>query len=129
MTVVWPVKLGSGAGSLRTGNRQRTIPIPPHTNDNALTPAVSRFVPPTLSRTSLPTGIAGLWATYEGDETIQSCTMLTTNANELVKRHRTGRMRMPVVLDEAQALQWLDPNRTDFADVLRPVDVERMKLL
>ena len=77
-------------------------------------------------------GIAGLWADYQGDESIQSCTMLTTDANEFVREHRTGRMRMPVLLGEETARQWLDPDRHlpgDFQEVFRPLDPSLMKLV
>lgn len=48
--------------------------------------------------------IAGLWAHFEGDtgkgtnESIDSCVMLTTDANSLVASTRKGRMRQPVLL-------------------------------
>ncbi len=74
-------------------------------------------------------GIAGLWAHYSGDEVIDSCTMLTTEANDLVREYRTGRMRMPVLLDEHTVKQWLDPDRTEpghFAEVFTSFDPTKM---
>ncbi|MEO2012910.1 MAG: SOS response-associated peptidase family protein [Fuerstiella sp.] len=50
--------------------------------------------------------MAGLWDHFEGDdgkgnvESIDSCVMLTTDANTLVESTRKGRMRQPVVLTE-----------------------------
>lgn len=56
-----------------------------------------------------PFAIAGLWEHWEGEdgEIIESCTLLTTEANELM---RPIHERMPVILPrEAHAL-WLDPS-------------------
>ncbi|MCP4507706.1 MAG: SOS response-associated peptidase, partial [Fuerstiella sp.] len=50
--------------------------------------------------------MAGLWDHFKGDdgkgtvETVDSCVMLTTDANALVGSTRKGRMRQPVVLTE-----------------------------
>jgi len=85
-------------------------------------------------------GIAGLWAAYEeeplplgfGGDVIHSCVMLTTDANPLVREHRTGRMRMPVLLSEETALMWLDPDRREsqhFEEVFRPFDPALMKIV
>jgi putative SOS response-associated peptidase YedK len=56
-----------------------------------------------------PFGFAGLWETWEGpDRTeVQSCTLLTTEANDLV---RPIHDRMPVILSEDDYQQWLDPS-------------------
>lgn len=55
-----------------------------------------------------PFAFAGLWERWEdpnGDE-IQSCTLLTTQANELM---RPIHNRMPVILDPKAYELWLDP--------------------
>lgn len=50
---------------------------------------------------------AGLWDHFEGDdgkghhETVDSCVMLTTDANALVASTRKGRMRQPAILTSA----------------------------
>jgi putative SOS response-associated peptidase YedK len=62
-----------------------------------------------------PFAFAGLWERWLGeeDEFIESCTILTTEPNELlVPIHN----RMPVILDPSDYEQWLDP---DIQDVSR----------
>lgn len=68
-----------------------------------------------------PFAFAGLWEHWKGDgEAFESCTILTTEANE---RLRTLHDRMPVILDPDDFELWLDPSITDAARVqplLRP---------
>jgi putative SOS response-associated peptidase YedK len=53
-----------------------------------------------------PFALAGLWDHWEGeDRAIDSCTVLTTSANELV---RPVHERMPVILPAADYDRWLD---------------------
>lgn len=55
--------------------------------------------------------IAGLWDDFDGDdgkgnqEAVQSCVMLTTDANALVASTRKGRMRQPVVMTDPDAIR------------------------
>jgi putative SOS response-associated peptidase YedK len=50
---------------------------------------------------------AGLWESYaDADRTVESCTILTTAANELM---RSIHERMPVILERDSYEQWLDP--------------------
>ncbi len=61
--------------------------------------------------------IAGLWETWTDratGEVVESCTLLTTEANEDV---RPVHHRMPVFLDEGDHALWLDPSRTDVSDL------------
>jgi putative SOS response-associated peptidase YedK len=55
-----------------------------------------------------PFGIAGLWESWEGTghAAIASCTLLTTEANDVV---RPIHDRMPVILAPAAYGRWLDP--------------------
>lgn len=76
-----------------------------------------------------PFGFAGLWDTWmspEGDE-IRSCTIITTEANELL---RPIHDRMPVILTrEAEGL-WLDPAIQEPArllPLLKPYPAEAME--
>ena len=58
--------------------------------------------------------IAGLWERWSAasGETIETCTLLTTEADECVSPvHR----RMPVLLDSRDYDAWLDPGLTDPA--------------
>jgi putative SOS response-associated peptidase YedK len=55
---------------------------------------------------------AGLRSRWDGgDEPLESCTILTVEANDFMKpiHHR-----MPVILPRGKWLQWLDPNVTDL---------------
>jgi len=63
--------------------------------------------------------IAGLWEEWRGPggEVVDSCTLLTTDANE---RLRPLHDRMPVILDPADYGPWLDPREGDPAR-LRPL--------
>ncbi|QQK80710.1 SOS response-associated peptidase [Salicibibacter cibi] len=56
-------------------------------------------------------GFAGLWEKWtNGEETIFSCTIITTEANEMMSdiHHR-----MPVILTKEEEASWLDPNIQD----------------
>jgi putative SOS response-associated peptidase YedK len=74
-----------------------------------------------------PFAFAGLWEHWEKDgEVIDSCTLLTTQANELVKPVHE---RMPVMLAPADFERWLDPRRQTYDDLealLRPFPAEQM---
>ena len=71
---------------------------------------------------------AGLWETWtspDGDP-IESCTILTTEPNELI---RPIHNRMPTILTPDDYDRWLDPTRHDVASlqsVLRPQDGSAM---
>jgi putative SOS response-associated peptidase YedK len=74
-----------------------------------------------------PMAFAGLWAAWRdpnepdsGAGWLRSCTIVTTNANETVKRLHD---RMPVVLEERDWDRWLDPEAADLvglAALLQP---------
>jgi putative SOS response-associated peptidase YedK len=73
-------------------------------------------------RDARPFAIAGLWEQWqpEGVEPLLTCTVLTTEANELV---RPVHDRMPVILDPADYALWLDPTVQDperLQPLLRP---------
>lgn len=63
-----------------------------------------------------PFGFAGLWENWktpEGDW-LQSCTILTTEANELM---RPLHDRMPVIVPSENYEHWLDPRQHDAAEL------------
>jgi len=64
-----------------------------------------------------PFGFAGLWERWQGKDgtVIESCTLLTTQPNELI---RPLHNRMPVILHPHNYAVWLDPEVEDV-DVLR----------
>ena len=76
-----------------------------------------------------PFALAGLWEAWEGPDHsyIESCTVLTTKPNELV---RLIHDRMPVILDPTDYERWLDPTMQDpdrLTPLLRPYPADRMK--
>ncbi|MFD1706907.1 SOS response-associated peptidase [Siminovitchia sediminis] len=79
-------------------------------------------------KTKEPFAFAGLWDRWEhGDEIIQSCTILTTGANSLVKDVHD---RMPVILTPEAEQVWLDRSVEDSSvlkDLLKPYETEKME--
>jgi putative SOS response-associated peptidase YedK len=72
---------------------------------------------------------AGLWDRWRSPsgEILETCTVLTTDANALV---RDVHNRMPVILRPEDYELWLDPGVTDPArvvDLLKPLDARLMK--
>jgi len=57
-----------------------------------------------------PFGMAGLWEWWRDDETIESCTIIVTDANALV---RDLHDRMPVILAPEDYAAWLDHQNKD----------------
>jgi putative SOS response-associated peptidase YedK len=75
-----------------------------------------------------PFGFAGLWERWEAPdgEVIESCTILTTEANELL---RPIHDRMPVILERKDYDLWLDPDVQEakpLQQLLRPYQAEAM---
>jgi putative SOS response-associated peptidase YedK len=76
-----------------------------------------------------PFAFAGLWERWKGEdveaEVIQSCTILTTEANAVVQPVHD---RMPVILPPEHFTAWLDPHMpvTDLHPLLRPFPAEAM---
>jgi putative SOS response-associated peptidase YedK len=76
---------------------------------------------------------AGLWDHWSnGEESVDSCTMLTTEANPLVAANRTGRMRQPVILTEIdQVTRYCNPEiaeRAPLEDLLAPLAEDVMTI-
>lgn len=75
-----------------------------------------------------PFAFAGLWEQWRGPQgdQIESCTILTTEANDLV---RPLHDRMPVILRPEDYARWLDPALRDagaVADLLAPYPADAM---
>ncbi|MHB0959871.1 MAG: SOS response-associated peptidase [Pirellulaceae bacterium] len=71
-----------------------------------------------------PFAFAGLWETWrnEAGAPVETCTIITTNANALT---RSIHHRMPVILNHDDYASWLDPGHTDresLQSLLRPYD-------
>jgi putative SOS response-associated peptidase YedK len=65
-----------------------------------------------------PLAFAGIWDTWKStDEVIESCSILTTDANNLVAKIHD---RMPVILSPSEFDTWLDREMTD---------IEKLKML
>lgn len=64
-----------------------------------------------------PFGFAGLWDTWTAPEgeAIRTCTIITTEANELLKPIHD---RMPVILTKEAEAVWLDPTIQEPARLL-----------
>jgi putative SOS response-associated peptidase YedK len=75
-----------------------------------------------------PFAFAGLWERWEGESgPVESCAILTTTANELV---RPIHERMPVILPAQHWAAWLDPQMQDavaLAPLLRPYPADAMR--
>jgi len=77
-----------------------------------------------------PFAMAGLWERWHGDDGpgIESCTILVTDANALV---RTIHDRMPVILAREDYGAWLDPANQDadgLLDLLKPTPPDQWAL-
>lgn len=75
-----------------------------------------------------PFGFAGLWDRWEGTggEVIHSCTILTTEANDVL---RPVHDRMPVILHPKEYALWLEAaarERGSLIELLRPYPAEEM---
>jgi len=76
-----------------------------------------------------PFGFAGLWERWEGahQEVVESCTILTTQANEVL---RPVHDRMPVILHPDDYELWLEIDERKIAlvrEILQPYPVEEMR--
>ena len=74
-------------------------------------------------------GFAGLWETWRSpdNQEIQSCTIITTYANDLMK---TIHDRMPVILTTESERLWLDYNQQDpkkLKELLIPYESIKME--
>ncbi len=80
-------------------------------------------------RSGEPLAMAGLWESWraEGGESVETCCIITTDANELMHPIHD---RMPVLLDQGQWRTWLNPmvaSRESLQPMLKPHDPESMQ--
>jgi putative SOS response-associated peptidase YedK len=76
---------------------------------------------------SSPFAFAGLWESWDKGEEIRSCSIITTDANDLMNEIHH---RMPVILPPENYGVWLDPDfdeKEALSDLLRPYPSEEMK--
>lgn len=76
-----------------------------------------------------PFALAGLWETWQDEDgpEVHSCTILTTEANDLLAPVHS---RMPVILDPENYDFWLDPDvqeKEPLTGLLRPYPSEEME--
>ncbi len=66
-------------------------------------------------------GFAGLWESWQPERgpTIESCTIITTAANDLMHELHE---RMPVILSPGDYEAWLDPENSDRGGLLKLLD-------
>jgi putative SOS response-associated peptidase YedK len=71
-----------------------------------------------------PFAFAGLWERWrKGADPIESCTILTTDANDLI---RPLHDRMPVILEPGMFDRWLQADVGELGRLLKPLPNERM---
>ncbi|WP_264804600.1 SOS response-associated peptidase [Cytobacillus sp. NCCP-133] len=76
-----------------------------------------------------PFAFAGVWDTWNnGDHSLMSCTIITTEPNEVTEEVHD---RMPVILNEGDYNDWLNPNFTDveyLKSLLVPFSADKMDM-
>lgn len=76
-----------------------------------------------------PFAFAGLWEWWREPNTegegIESCTIITTEANALASQIHD---RMPIILDAADYARWLDTGIENPSDLLRQFPSDRMSV-
>src|SRR3984893_11107281 len=77
-----------------------------------------------------PFAFAGLWEAWKNrvtQEWVFSCTIITTEANELIGQIHN---RMPLIIDAEDQAEWLgESDSDDLTDLLKPFPANRMKIL
>ncbi|MGI8740676.1 MAG: SOS response-associated peptidase [Gammaproteobacteria bacterium] len=73
---------------------------------------------------SSPLAFAGLWETWKGaDDTLESCTIVTTEANEMMAELHN---RMPVILDPQDFDWWMTGKTEEVGQLLAPCPSENL---
>jgi putative SOS response-associated peptidase YedK len=77
-------------------------------------------------RDGKPVAFAGLWDCWQGEAAVETCAILTTEANTLAKPVHD---RMPVILPPDTYGAWLDPaaDPAELATLLRPFPAEALE--
>jgi putative SOS response-associated peptidase YedK len=74
-----------------------------------------------------PFAFAGLWESWDKGDGNRSCTIITTDANDLVGKVHN---RMPVILHPEDYEMWLDPDfdeREPLTTLLKPFPADAME--
>jgi putative SOS response-associated peptidase YedK len=117
----------SGKPSFRTASKKRRCLIVAdgfyewQKSDNGKQPFYLRMKDSSLF------AFAGLWESWDKGEEIRSCSIITTDANDLMNEIHH---RMPVILPPENYGVWLDPDfdeKEALSELLRPYPSEEMK--
>lgn len=71
-------------------------------------------------------GFGGLWEEWQDRETggmIETCTIITTDANAVLEPVHD---RMPVIIEKKDYDRWLRADHTEVEELLKPFDAEKM---
>jgi putative SOS response-associated peptidase YedK len=74
----------------------------------------------------------GIWSTWTDKETgeiLNTYSVITTEANELVGSIHNTKKRMPLILEPENALKWIDKNlpEDEIKNLMKPFDTAKMK--
>jgi len=90
-----------------------------NTGDNSKQPYLIRLQDEKLF------SFAGIWETWKkGEDTIHSCSIITTEPNAVVKDIHN---RMPVILAKKDYDKWLNGDYPDLKELLKPHDANQMR--
>ncbi|MBV1757317.1 MAG: SOS response-associated peptidase [Dethiosulfatibacter sp.] len=67
----------------------------------------------------------GIWDFHPMQPDLKTCAILTTTANSALSSIHD---RMPVMLEYDSEKEWLTIGQTDYTDIFRPLDANRMKI-
>lgn len=76
--------------------------------------------------------LAGIWDSWVGDkaaESLNTFSIITTQANPLLEKIHNTRKRMPVILKESDERRWLEPelSQDQIESMLIPFDADKME--
>lgn len=75
----------------------------------------------------LMAGISDLWVHKETGEEIASYSIVTTEANALMRSIHNTKMRMPLILPASQAEEWVKGSELAALDMVKPCDEKLLK--
>ena len=75
--------------------------------------------------------MAGIWNQFTDGKTgntVQTFSILTTQANPLMEKIHNSKKRMPLILEASEAHHWIDSKaaRSEIADMIAPFPAEKM---
>lgn len=87
------------------------------------------FVHPANSEIFWLGGLFDRWTDRDSGEVIDSCSIITTNANHLMSKIHNLKLRMPLIIPEDKLLIWLDPDLPDesIQQLMQPYPEKEME--